>query len=152
MFNFSSLSKLFLLGVIALCSACCCCHDDKDMGCPDLIVSEIFASSLDVDCFFNNDSAVVCTTTVAFEIENVGTAPASAFNVRIVMDPTQSVVVNRFVSGGLAAGASTVLTVVSPPGGNCYDPDCEITVTADSDDSVDECDESNNDDSLFRLG
>jgi subtilase family serine protease len=75
-------------------------------------------------------------------IANVGIGDAGAFNVRTVLDPTQSVVVNQAVSG-LPIGEQT-LTVTTPPGGNCFDPDCTICVTVDSANAVTESDEGNN--------
>jgi subtilase family serine protease len=111
--------------------------------CPDLIVQSIDLNTLEVDCF-GNVGAIQCTTTVTFSVANTGTVESAPFDVRIVMDPSQNVVVNHNVSGGLAAGATKIITVTSPPGGNCYDPDCTITIIVDPADAIFECDETNN--------
>jgi hypothetical protein len=83
-----------------------------------------------------------CVTVVSVKIANVGAGEAGAFNVRTVFDPVQSVVVNQAVPG-LVVGEQT-LTVTTPPGGNCFDPDCTICVTVDSGNTVTESDEGNN--------
>jgi hypothetical protein len=84
-----------------------------------------------------------CVTTVSITIANVGAGNAGAFNVRIVFDPAQSVVVNQPFTD-LAAGAAVTFTATTPRGGNCFDPDCTICVTVDSDNTVEESDEGNN--------
>jgi len=148
-------SNLWLLAIFSILlsasiSACCCCEDDDtDETCPDLIVQSIDLSTVDVDC---PTGAGSCVTTVTFTIANIGTADAGAFNVRTVLDPSGSVVLNEFVPGGLDAGDFLTITVMSPPGGNCYDPDCTVSVAVDSDDSVSECDEDNNKSSETVLG
>jgi hypothetical protein len=86
--------------------------------------------------------AGTCVTVVSVRIANVGAAEAWAFTVRTVLDPVQSVVVNQAVSG-LVIGEQ-LLTVTTPPGGNCFDPDCTICVTVDSANAVTESDEGNN--------
>jgi len=92
-----------------------------------------------------------CVTTVEITVENIGAGFAGVFNVRVTFDPAQSVVVNRAVPG-LAAGAATTFTVVSPPGGNCFDPDCTVTVLVDDANVVPESNETNNEDSETRIG
>ena len=79
--------------------------------------------------------AGTCVTTLTFTVENIGNADAGGFNIEVILDPSSSVVLNEFV-GGLGAGDSVNVTVMSPPGGNCYDPDCSISITVDSDDDV----------------
>ena len=109
--------------------------------CPDLIVQNFVPNSLKVDC---PGGPGTCVTTVSFTIANVGTGNAGAFNIRIVLDPAASVVVNKAVPGGLAAGATLTFTISTPPGGSCFDSDCTICVTVDSDNTVEECNEGNN--------
>jgi len=92
-----------------------------------------------------------CVTTVDVTVENIGAGFAGVFNVRVTFDPAQSVVVNRAVPG-LAAGASTTFTVASPPGGNCFDPDCTVSVLVDDANEVPESNETNNEDSQTRIG
>jgi subtilase family serine protease len=92
-----------------------------------------------------------CVTTVDMTVENLGTDAAGAFNVRIRFDPTQGVVVDEPVSG-LAAGATTTVTVSTPPGGNCYDPNCRMTVEVDDPDEVSDTNETNNVDRRTVLG
>jgi hypothetical protein len=111
--------------------------EKPDGGCPDLVVRDIGRPS--VSC---PGGGGTCVTTVQVTIANVGTAAAGPFKVRVALDP--SVVVVESVAGGLAAGATQTVPIVTPPGGNCFDPDCTICVTVDSDDQVEECDESNN--------
>ena len=67
---------------------------------------------------------------------------AAAFEVLITADqvPPKSIT----VSGGLAAGASKFFSVELGPGGNCYDPDCTVTVAVDSGNAIPESDETNN--------
>jgi subtilase family serine protease len=45
---------------------------------------------------------------------------------------------------GLAPGVSHTVQVSTPRGGNCFDPDCTVTVEADVSDVVMECREDNN--------
>ena len=52
----------------------------------------------------------------------------------------------------LAAGVATTITVSTPPGDNCYDPDCTVSVVVDVGDDVPEADETNNEDSETTLG
>ena len=85
-----------------------------------------------------------CVTTVDYTVANVGTAAAGSFSVRTVLDPAASVIVDQLLSSGLGAGAEQTMTVVTPQGGNCFDPDCTVAVTADSRNEVQECDEGNN--------
>ena len=107
-------------------------------GCPDLVVSDI-ADSPKVNC---PTGAGSCVTTVKFTVSNIGTADAGPFNIRIAIDP--GVVLNQFVPGGLPAGASATFTLSTPPGGNCYNPDCTVTIAVDDTNVVEECKEDNN--------
>lgn len=107
--------------------------------CPDLVVRDIGRPA--VSC---PGGGGTCTTTVSFTVANVGAGDSGPFEVQAVFDPGQSVVVNQPVPAGLGAGAAQTLTVTTPPGGNCFDPDCTITVTVDSTRAVDECNERNN--------
>jgi hypothetical protein len=107
--------------------------------CPDLVIRDIGRPSVTCPA-----GARSCETTVRITVANIGNASAGPFKVRTVLDPSQSVVVDSDVPGGLNAGAELALTVVTPPGGNCFDPDCTVSATADSGDAVDECDENNN--------
>jgi hypothetical protein len=74
----------------------------------------------------------------------VGDADAGSFALSTILDPRQSVAVNSAVPGGLGAGASMAIGVVTPPGGNCFDPDCTIRAEVDSGMTVRECKEDNN--------
>ena len=106
----------------------------------DLTVRDIDLASLRVSC---PGGAGTCVTSVDVEIANIGAADAGAFNARTQLDPGQAVSVDRGFSG-LAAGASTPVNVTTPPGGNCFDPDCTVCVTVDNLDNVPEADETNN--------
>lgn len=113
--------------------------EEAPKECPDLTVRDIGPPA--VSC---PGGPGTCVTKVALAIANEGTEHASAFNVRITLDPGQSVSVNQNVAGGLAAGAEQTLTVTTPPGGNCFDPDCTIGVSVDVDNAIEECNEENN--------
>lgn len=106
--------------------------------CPDLVVRNIGPPS--VSCPSGSGS---CVTKVEVTVANTGTAGAGPFQLRTVLDPAQSVIVDTN-STGLAAGLDQSFGIVTPPGGNCFDPDCTITATADSTSTVTECDETNN--------
>lgn len=107
--------------------------------CPDLVIRDIGRPR--VTCPTGGGS---CETTVRVVAANIGNAPAGPFKVSTVLDPAQSVQVSSDVPGGLNVGVEQALTVVTPPGGNCFDPDCTINATADSENAVDECNETNN--------
>ena len=105
----------------------------------DLTVTKI--TNLGVSC---PGGGGTCVTTVDAVVTNQGSAPASLpSTTRGVLDPAQSVTVDRS-QGPLAPGASGSVTFTSPPGGNCFDPDCTVCVTADALGAIDELDESNN--------
>jgi hypothetical protein len=120
---------------------------EKPELCPDLTIRDIGRPA--VRCPEGPGS---CVTKVDVTIANVGAGPAGAFDVRTILDPGQSVVVDTPVGGGLAAGDTRTLGISTPPGGNCFDPDCMITAIVDSRDSVRECDETNNRKSETTLG
>lgn len=107
-------------------------------GLPDLISD---APTIRVSC------PEGCVTTVILAITNVGSAAAGTFNVQVQLDPAQSVVLNQSVEF-LEPGETAVLTLVSPPGGNCYDPNCSVRITVDSRNGVVEENEANN---LFEI-
>ena len=93
-----------------------------------------------------------CTTVVSFRIDNVGTAPAGAFQVLVRADPALGTTGTVPVAG-LAAGASTgTLSTTLGPANNCFDPDCTIDVRADSGNAVAESNEGNNVDTETFLG
>lgn len=106
---------------------------------PDLVVQDTV--TIVVDCSLGADS---CVTTVTFTIANTAKVNAGAFDIRVVADPLQSVVVNLSVPNGLGAGKTATFTISTPPGGNCFDPDCTICITVDSNNTVSESDETNN--------
>jgi hypothetical protein len=108
-------------------------------SCPDLTIKDIGQPS--VSC---PGGAGTCVTTVSYTVANVGAAAASSFSVRTVLDPAASVVVDQLLASGLGAGVEQTMTVITPPGGNCFDPDCTVAVKADSGSEVQECDEGNN--------
>ena len=88
-------------------------------------------------------AAGLCTTTVTFTIGNTGPADAGPFKVLVQADPglAQQTIVNIT---SLASGATTTQTIILPPGGNCFDSDCTICITVDSDNEVIESNEGNN--------
>ncbi len=88
-------------------------------------------------------AAVSCTTTVTVTIANIGVVDAGPFKVLVQADPGLAQQGTVSVSG-LAAGATTTLTIPLPPGGNCFNPDCTICITVDSDNEVIESNEGDN--------
>jgi subtilase family serine protease len=115
------------------------------IGCIPSSRADLTVQSLDppdVDCSLTT-ALGPCATTVTFTIANTGSADAGPFKVLVQADPglaqqgTVSVV-------SLAAGATTTLTIILPPGGNCFDSDCTICITVDSDNEVIESNEGNN--------
>lgn len=107
--------------------------------CPDLTVTKIGRPN--VSC---PGGAGTCKTTVNYTIANIGNAASGPFQSQATLDPGQSVKVTQTVGSGLNPGQSTSVTVVTPPGGNCFDPDCTVTVEVDSSNRVNECKEDNN--------
>jgi subtilase family serine protease len=96
-------------------------------------------------------ASVLCTTTVTFTITNIGVADAGPFKVLVKADPGLAQQGTVSVSG-LAAGATTTLTITLPAGGNCYDPDCDVCITVDSDSEVIESNEGNNESCELTIG
>jgi hypothetical protein len=107
-------------------------------GLPDLTVQDIVITG--VSC---PGGPGTCVTQARVTIANLNPTPATAFNTRSVFDPAQSVVVNTPFAG-LGGTTSNSFTVTTPPGGNCFDPDCTICVTVDSGNTVAETNEGNN--------
>ena len=63
--------------------------------------------------------------------------------VRVTFDPRQSVAVDRpFTS--LPAGGQQTFGAQTPPGRNCFDPDCMVCAVVDSEEAVSESNETNN--------
>jgi hypothetical protein len=108
------------------------------VGSPDLIVSDV--SSISVSC---PGGSGTCVTEATFVVANEGIGSAGAFNILITADPSQSVTVNQ-LSNGLASGETQTLTILTTPGGNCFDPDCTVCVTVDSGQAITESNEGNN--------
>jgi hypothetical protein len=87
-----------------------------------------------------------CTTTVRFQIDNVGTLAAGATDALVRADPGLATTGTMAV-GPLAAGASSgPLSITLGPANNCFDPDCTLSVAADSGGVVSESNEANNTD------
>ena len=108
---------------------------------PDLTVRDIDLSSLRVSCPTGTGS---CVTRVKVTVQNAGTSDVTGFMTQTILDPLQSVTVNEATPIGLAAGGTKTFEVITPPGGNCFDPDCTICATVDSGNDIDEINESNN--------
>jgi len=113
------------------------------IGCTPTPKADLAVVSLDPPVVNCSIVAVGCTTTVTFTIANTGSVDAGPFKVLVQADPglaqqgTLSVV-------SLAAGATTTLTIILPAGGNCFDSDCTICITVDSDNEVIESNEGDN--------
>jgi beta-lactam-binding protein with PASTA domain/tetratricopeptide (TPR) repeat protein len=114
---------------------------------PDLTVA-IPTDGVEVSCPAGAGS---CVTTVTFTVTNQGKGAASeTFEVLVSADPGETRTVT--LRGGLAAGASTIRKAQLGPGGNCYDPDCSVQVTADPLGRVPERNERNNVAQWTRIG
>lgn len=113
-------------------------------GCPDLVIKDIGRPA--VSCPQGTGS---CVTSVEVVVANTGTADAGPFDVRGDIDPGQTATQSI---AGLNAGESKAVKLTTPPGGNCFDPDCTIRVRVDSTNRVDECNEDNNDADETTLG
>jgi len=115
--------------------------------CPDLTVTDI--SGLSVAC---SGGPGTCVTKFNYTVQNIGLGNAGQFTTRSVADPAASVVVDQVFPTGLAAGGVKTVSVTTPPGGNCFDPDCTISVTVDINSQIEECNERNNTKTLGTLG
>jgi hypothetical protein len=105
---------------------------------PDLTVS-IPNTRTDVLC---PGGPGTCVTTRTFTVTNAGSATVTAsFDVLIEADPSQT---TKTTVPGLAAGTSLALSQSLGPDGNCYDPDCTVTVTVDPGNAIAETNEANN--------
>ena len=105
---------------------------------PDLTVT-IPNTRTDVSC---PGGGGTCITTRTFTITNAGSVNiATPFDILAQADPGQS---KTTTVPALAAGASLAVTQQWGPGGNCYDPDCSVTITVDSGNAITESNEANN--------
>jgi len=87
-----------------------------------------------------------CTTTVDFQIDNVGPLPVGPTDALIRADPGLATT-GTVAIGALAPGASSgPLAITLGPANNCFDGDCTLSVTADSGSVVSESNEGNNTD------
>lgn len=107
----------------------------------DLTVVDIDLGTLRVRC---PTGAGSCRTVVDVIAGNIGTADSGATEMTTTLDPSQSVVVDTPIPTGLQAGETRTFTVQTPPGGNCFDPDCRICAVIDPDNLIPEADETNN--------
>jgi len=105
---------------------------------PDLQVTVI--SRPRVDCPKGTGS---CVTQVRYAVSNIGNAASGPFEAQATLDPRQSVTVTNAIEN-LLPGQTEEVSVKTPPGGNCFDPDCTVTVVVDSSNSVAESNENNN--------
>ena len=108
-------------------------------GQPDLVVKDIDIENLRVSCPAGQGS---CVTELNITIANQGSI-AGSFNTRVQLDPNQSVILDNN-SAGLGAGSERTFIIKSPPGDNCFDPDCTVCVAVDNLDVIVESDETNN--------
>lgn len=106
--------------------------------CPDLTIASIGRPS--VDC---PKGAGSCVTKVHYEISNIGNAASGPFEAQATLDPQQSVIVTNTI-GNILPGQTEAVAVTTPPGGNCFDPDCTVSAIADRSNRVLECNEDNN--------
>ncbi len=108
---------------------------------PDLVIQDIDLDTLRVSC---PTGAGSCEASVTVIVENQGSAASAGFDVRTTFDPAQGIDVENSVADGLEPGQSSPLDVNVKTGGNCFDPDCQICATADSNEAIEESDEGNN--------
>lgn len=110
-------------------------------GMPDLVTN---VDSFDVSC--DSDG---CYTYIYFTVSNYGDAGSSSFTVGVYAneEPDGYVGVE-----GLSPGESISLSATLGPGGNCYNPDCSVSVWADIYGEVPEYDEENNGSEGFNIG
>jgi len=106
--------------------------------CPDLTVTAIGRPR--VSC---PKGAGSCVTRVDYKLQNIGNAASGPFEALATLDPQQSVSVTEAIAN-LLPGQSRTVQVTTPPGGNCFDPDCTVSVVADHSNRVEECSERNN--------
>jgi hypothetical protein len=105
---------------------------------PDLTVS-IPNARTQVSC---PGGGGTCITSRDFTVTNASSVNVTTpFTVLVEADPAQT---TTLTVPGLAAGTSLPLTAQLGPDGNCYDPDCTVTVTVDSGNAVAESNEANN--------
>jgi uncharacterized protein YraI len=114
----------------------------EPVGQPDLVV--------EVYNFTPSCDSGGCYTDVEFYVSNIGSADAGYFDIVTRADGADSPSVIGM--DGLGAGATEYFSVTLGPGGNCYDPDCTVSVTVDSYDYVPESNEGNNTTSQTRIG
>ena len=92
-----------------------------------------------------------CTTTFRYRVDNIGSArrgvrrPPGA-------DPALGTTTTLAVAGLPAGGTTGPLSVTLGPANNCFDPDCTISVKADSGNAVVESNEANNTDTSTTPG
>lgn len=113
------------------------CEPEENRERPDLTVEIL---RIDEVC----PTEDICEPRTLLEIKNIGTADAPAFNFQVRFDPEQSVTVNQVFANGLAAGDSFQTTIVGLTDSSCFDPSCTVCVIVDSEQQVEEIDESNN--------
>ncbi|MEB3323581.1 MAG: CARDB domain-containing protein, partial [Synechococcaceae cyanobacterium] len=106
--------------------------------CPDLVVTDIGRPQ--VTCRSAQDS---CVTRLDYTIGNIGTAASGAFQAQASADPDQGKTAVEQIES-LLPGQDISISVLTTSGGNCFDPDCTLTVEADSKGKVKECREDNN--------
>ena len=105
----------------------------------DLTVTKI--TNVDVNC---PGGGGTCVTSADAAITNQGAAAAAVTTTtRGVLDPAQSVIVDRLL-GPLMPGGSGTVTFTTPPGGNCFDPDCTVCAVVDTLNAIAESSETNN--------
>lgn len=114
---------------------------------PDLIVTLMNAPTV-VSCPTGGGS---CSASYDFRVSNIGLGASPATS---VLAEAEGVTSQNLAVVGLASGASVNMsvTLMPPPGDNCYNPNCTINVFVDSADSVAESDETNNKDTRIDMG
>lgn len=87
-----------------------------------------------------------CVTTVNFDVTNIGGGEFyGPLSLLVVADPDQSVAfANNDTFFELPPNSRQSITLTSPPGGNCFDPNCTVCVTVDNTNVVEEANERNN--------
>ncbi|MDH3293641.1 MAG: hypothetical protein OER95_04900, partial [Acidimicrobiia bacterium] len=115
---------------------------------PDLSVGFEPDSSFDVACYGASDpthsgTVILCDLRIVVLVHNAGPGSSPANEVRVTADQHGTRV---FSIGALQAGETERYTFLLDGGGNCYDPDCTVSLAVNPNGSVAERREDNNTD------
>ena len=109
---------------------------------PDLTVEFLYPPSI-IDC---SAGPANCTLRVDFQINNIGAGIApDGVKYLVQAEEMPDLTLSIGQGGAIYPGQTTGgFFVILGPGGNCFNPDCTVTVTMDPDNDLVESDETNN--------